>query len=180
MRVKRRRKSSSFFILILLFLVSGISIGYAALSESLQIIGTANANGKFDVEFISSKIIDAKGIDVIGSKAQISEDKNTLTVDIKDMKYPGAGATVSCVVKNTGTVPAKLKNVNLIGNDDKDISVQFLDSAKIGQTLGINDMWTIKFVVKWNIDSTIENKKAINFSISLDYEQAVEDYQPSV
>ena len=37
-------------------------------------------------------------------------------------------------------------------------------------------MWTIQFIVKWNIDSTIEVNKAINFQIKLEYVQDVLDY----
>lgn len=180
MRVKRRRKNGNYFVIIMLFLISGISIGYASFSSNLRVMGTANANGKFNVEFISSKIIDAKGIDVLESVAEISEDKTTLMINIKDMKYPGAGATVSCVIKNNGTVPAKLKNISFSGNNDEDISVIFADSSKIGQILNVDDMWTVKLIVKWNIDSTIQTNKAINFSATLEYEQAVGDYQPAV
>lgn len=182
MKIKRKRKENHNLILIvvLLIFVSGISIVYASFTDNLKIIGTANANGRFDVEFISGKIIDAKGINVLASRADISEDKDTLTIDIRDMQYPGAGATVSCVVKNTGTVPAKLKNINITGNDDEDISVIFEDTNKLGQTLQVNDMWTLKFVVKWNIDSTAQNNKAINFNISLDYEQDVQEYSSGI
>ena len=73
MRVKRKKKNNKYFILIVLLLISGISIGYASFSSNLKITGTANANGKFNVEFISSKIIDAKGIDALESVAEISE-----------------------------------------------------------------------------------------------------------
>ena len=180
MKIRRRRKNNSLFIIIFLMLLTGITIGYATLSERLQITGTANANGKFDVGFISSKIIDAKGINVVGSKTQISEDKNTLYIDIKDLQYPGAGATVSCVIKNNGTVPAKLKDVVFTGNDDKDINVIFLDSSKKGQTIQPNDMWTIKFAVTWNIDSTIQTNKTVSFSCILEYEQDVVEYEPSI
>ena len=179
MRVKRKKKNNKYFIFIVLLLISGISIGYASFSSNLKITGTANANGKFNVEFISSKIIDAKGIDALESVAEISEDKNTLTINIKDMKYPGAGATISAVIQNNGTVPAKLKNITFKGNNDKDISVIFVDSSRIGQTLNVNEMWNIKLIVKWNIDSTIQANKAINFAATLEYEQAVGEYQPS-
>ena len=178
MKIRRKKKNNQYIIFILVILIFGMTTGYAVFSDSLNIVGTANVNGRFDIEFISSKIIDAKGINVLSSSARISEDKNTLTIDIKDMEYPGSGATVSCVVKNTGTVPAKLKNVSIIGNDDKDIDILFMDSTKIGQTLGVNEMWTVKLCVRWNINSTIERNKAVNFNVRLDYEQDVEEYQP--
>ena len=51
MRIRKRRKSSNFLILILIILLLGISVGYAAFADTLNIVGTANANGKFNVEF---------------------------------------------------------------------------------------------------------------------------------
>lgn len=181
MKVKRRRrKSNNLYVIIILILISGISIGYATLSERLQITGTANANGKFDIEFISSKIVDAKGINVLASKAKISEDKNNLYIDIRDLQYPGAGATVSCIVKNTGTVPAKLKGITFEGNDDSDINVMFLDSSKIGQTLKVNEMWTIKLAIVWNIESTVQTNKTVSFICKLEYEQDVSEYKPTI
>ena len=178
LKIKRKRKDKQHLIIILVVLILGISVGYASFSDSLQIVGTANANGKFDVEFVSGRITDARGINIVESRAVISEDKDTLTINIKDMEYPGAGATVSCMVQNTGTVPAKLKNAIITGNDDEDISITLLDTAQIGQTLQVNEMCTLKFIVKWNIESTLQTNKAVNFNITLDYEQDVDEYVP--
>lgn len=180
MRVKRRRRNSNSLILILIILLLGISVGYASFADTLNIVGTANANGKFSIEFTSGKITDSKGINILESSAIISESKDTLAINIKDMQYPGSGATISCVIKNTGTVPAKLTGVTFSGNDDSDISITYSDDLKIGQTLGVNESWTLKFVVKWNIDSTLSEPKAINFKATLNYEQDIQEYQPDI
>lgn len=180
MGIKRRRKSRSSLIFLLVLLLTGISIGYASLSDSLKIVGTANANGNFSIEFVSGKIVDSKGINVVDSTVKISESKDTLIIDIKDMQYPGSGATISCVIKNTGTVPAKLKSVTFDGNEDSDISITFPKNLKEGQSLGVNETYIIKFVVKWNIESTISTKKAINFTATLNYEQDVEEYKSRI
>lgn len=158
----------------------GISIGYASFADSLHVVGTANANGSFNIEFVSGKIIDSKGINVACSNVKISPSKDTLIIDIKDMQYPGSGATVACVVKNTGTVPAKLKDVIFKGNEDSDISITFPESLKDGHSLGVNETYIIKFVVKWDIESTITTKKAINFMATLNYEQDVEEYKAHI
>lgn len=180
MRVKRRKKSRSNLIILLIFLLTGISIGYASFADSLNIVGTANANGNFNVEFVSGRIIDSKGINVSASKVKISPTKDTLMIDIKDMQYPGSGATVTCVVKNTGTVPAKLKDVTFEGNEDSDITITFPESLKNGHSLGVNETYIIKFVVKWNIESTMTTKKAVNFMATLNYEQDVEEYSGQI
>lgn len=177
MRVRKRRNNGNFLILILIILLLGISVGYASFADTLNIVGTANANGEFSVDFISAKIKDSKGINVKESKAIISHNKDTLAINIKDMQYPGSGATISCVIKNTGTVPAKLTGVNFSGNNDSDISVIFSDSLKIGQTLDVNESWTLEFVVKWNVESKLAKPKAINFAAELNYEQDIQEYQ---
>lgn len=177
MRVRKRKNNSNFLILILVILLLGISVGYASFADTLNIVGTANANGKFSVDFVSAKIKDSRGINVNESKAIISHNKDVLAINIKDMQYPGSGATISCVIKNTGTVPAKLTGVTFSGNDDSDISVIFSDSLKIGQTLDVNESWTLEFVVKWNVESKLSKQKAINFSAQLNYEQDIQEYQ---
>lgn len=180
MRVRKRRKNCNALILVLIILLLGISIGYATFADTLNIVGTANANGKFSIEFTSSKITDSKGINILESSTIISKNKDTLAINIKDMQYPGSGATISCVIKNTGTVPAKLTGVKFSGNEDSDISITYSDDLKIGQTLGVNESWTLKFVVKWNIDSTLLEPKAINFTATLNYEQDIQEYQADI
>ena len=180
MRIKRKKKNNNNIIIALIVLLFGISIGYASFAETLNIVGTANANGKFSIEFKSSKITDSKGINILESSAKISENKDTLVINIKDMQYPGSGATVSCVVQNTGTVPAKLTGVKFTGNDDSDISITYSENFEIGQTLNVNESKTLKFVVKWNIDSTLQEPKAINFKAELNYEQDVQEYKPDI
>ena len=180
MRIKRRKKNNNHIIIVLIVLLLGISIGYASLADTLNIVGTANANGKFSIEFTSSKITDSKGINILESSAKISDTKDTLVINIKDMQYPGSGATISCVVKNTGTVPAKLTGVKFTGNDDSDISITYSDDFQIGQKLNVNESKTLKFVVKWNIDSTLENPKAINFKAELNYEQDIQEYEADI
>ena len=66
------------------------------------------------------------------------------------------------------------------GNDDSDISITYSDDFQIGQKLNVNESKTLKFVVKWNIDSTLENPKAINFKAELNYEQDVQEYQADI
>lgn len=180
MKVRKRRKNINALILVLIILLLGISIGYASFADTLNIVGTANANGKFSIQFTSSKITDSKGINILGSSAIISESKDTLAINIKDMQYPGSGATISCVIKNTGTVPAKLTGVKFSGNNDSDISITYSDDFKIGKALGVNESSTLKLVVKWNIDSTLSEPKAINFTAVLIYEQDIQEYQADI
>lgn len=180
MRVKRRKNKNNSLIIILIVLLFGISVGYAAFSSTLNIVGTASANGNFNIEFTRGSIIDSQGIDIANSKILISDTKDTMSVNIANMAYPGAGATISCMIKNTGTIPAKLTGIEFTGNDDPDISVTFPDSLSEGQKLGAGETIPISFIVKWNMSSTIETEKKINFTATLVYEQDVTEYKGTV
>jgi hypothetical protein len=177
MRRRRRKKSGGGIIAILIILLLSITIGYATLGTTLNIKGTATANGTFSIEFISANIINSQGISNLKSGAEITDTKDSIIVNIADMAYPGAGATISCVIKNTGTIPAILKNIKFTGNDDPDISIIFSDEFKTGTTLAVNEVKTLQFAIKWNKDSEISTPKALNFSATLEYEQNVEEYQ---
>ena len=61
-----------------------------------------------------------------------------------------------------------------------DISITYSENFEIGQTLNVNESKTLKFVVKWNIDSTLQEPKAINFKAELNYEQDVQEYNPDI
>ena len=87
MRKKADKKNLIISILIILLLV--LSIGYAAFSDILTISGTANAKGTFDLEFQNVEVVKNVGADIDKTTATISEDKNTLTVNVVDLSYPG-------------------------------------------------------------------------------------------
>ncbi len=88
MRVRINNKKVLMVLLIILLLI--IAVGYAVFSETLTISGTANAKGTFDLEFQNAEIVKNIGADVEKTTAEISVDKNTLTVNVADLAYPRA------------------------------------------------------------------------------------------
>ena len=94
-----KNKKRNYVIVVLVVLLLALAVGYAAFSDTLTISGTANAKGTFDMEFTSATIdtATAKGINTTESTATISTDKNTVTVVVKDLAYPGAGTNVTAV-----------------------------------------------------------------------------------
>lgn len=173
-----KSKKRNYVIVALLVLLLALAVGYAAFSDTLNISGTANAKGTFDMEFTSATIdtATAEGIDKTNSTATISTDKNTVTVDVKDLAYPGAGTNVTVVAKNVGTVPAKLNGLNFTGIDDEDIEVTFPSGLATGEKLQPNDTCTITFSVKWKTDSDLKTEKTVNFTATLDYEQDTTEF----
>ncbi|MBR2009490.1 MAG: hypothetical protein IJ936_05125 [Peptococcaceae bacterium] len=173
-----KTKKRNYLIIALIVLLLALAIGYAAFSDSLTISGTANAKGTFDMEFTSAKIDTetAKGIDTANSSATISTDKNTVSVTIKDLAYPGAGTNVTVVAKNNGTVPAKLTGLTFDGIDDADIEVTFPDGLAVDEVLQPGGTCTITFSVKWKKTSELKTEKSLDFSAKLDYSQETVEF----
>ena len=104
---------------LLLLLV--VTIGYALLSETINISGTATASGEFNMEFSEvGSIVEAGST---GATAQISGDKNTLTITVPRLEYPGASVEIPVTIHNAGTIDAKLDSIDVNGLTEEDRSI---------------------------------------------------------
>ncbi len=103
------RKTKLIIIICLCVVVLGLSIGYALLSASLKISGTAKVESKWDVVFLTDEIETAKT-----GTAECNIGKVTGT-SIEGMSVvfnkPGDACTFTIPVKNTGNIPARLVDV---------------------------------------------------------------------
>lgn len=169
---KTKKKNS--LLVVLFVLLIAISVGYAAFAQTLNINGTASANGNFKLKFTDYKIDPNIGAE--DSTASISASGDTLSVDMQ-LKYPGAGGVVTATITNTGSIPAKLKDVNFTGTDDSDISITY-DNAVVGEVIEPNGTTEVVITVKWAEDST--TAKTINFTATLDYEQSTTNFDATV
>ena len=173
MKVRVNNKNAFIIILIILLLI--IAVGYAVFSEILTISGTANAKGTFDLEFQNAEIVKNIGADVEKTTAEISVDKNTLTVNVADLAYPGAGVEFSVDIVNVGTMPAEVQAVtptNITGNDK--IKVTGLEEIKVGHPkIEVGDRCNIHFTVEWPVDSgeILESESTISFGLQIEYMQ---------
>lgn len=163
-------KKKNYALVILLILLVGISVGYAAFAQVLTINGTANANGNFALKFTNA-VIDPN-VGATKSTTSISANGDTLSINM-DLEYPGAGATVTATITNTGSIAAKLKDVTFTGNDDPDIQVTF-DKATVGEVIEPNGTKEVLITVKWAENSTTAKK--LNFTATLDYEQSTTNF----
>ncbi len=171
----------SVILVVFLVLVLALAIGYAAFSDTLTISGTANANGKFDLQFTDeSGFVSGKGIDTEGTKAVVSADKNKLDVTVKDLSYPGAGAQFKAVIKNAGTVPAKVKAVtptNITGEDC--IKITGLDAITTAHpSIDAGGTCEVNFTVEWDATKDLVNEEGddVTFSLVIQYEQDTEAF----
>lgn len=172
-------------VVLSIVLILALAIGYAAFSDNLTITGTANAGGKFDLEFTEGTgLVSSKGVNAANTTATVSADKDTLTVNVADLAYPGAGAKFKAVIKNVGTVPAKVKGLtptNITGSDA--IKITGLDAITTGHdVIDPNGTCTIEFVVEWDATKELTdsvNGDSVSFSLEIEYEQSTEAFEGS-
>ncbi len=172
-----KKTKKKFLVILLIVLLLGLAVGYAAFSDVLTITGTANANGTFDLIFYDATVSHKTGVNETNTTATISDDGDTLTVVCADLAYPGAGAQYNVVIKNVGTIPAKVKSVtptNITGNGSN-IIIDGLDAITTSHpTLNAGDTCNLTFTVKWDPDCTdplAAGGETCSFQLVIEYEQ---------
>lgn len=168
-------KRQSVLIIGVISFVIAMTVGYAIFSENLEVNGTASAQGTFDVEFTSIGEPTCIGLTSTcdaTSLASISSDRNTLSVVVNKLEFPGSYVTIPVTITNKGTIPAILKSIeeqNL--RADTSIKVSYIGlSEQQGKHLSQNETQTFTIKVMWDENSNISSSD-VNFNIKLNYEQ---------
>lgn len=160
-----KKKSRVLIFGIISFLLV-ITVGYALFSETLNIGGSASTNGEFNVEILSTEITE---VGSTNASANISDDKNTLTLSAPDLQYPGAKVEYKITIKNTGSLAAKLKTINK--SDDNDTIKITYDDIVVDDIIAIGSTKTFKITVTWDGEST--KASSLSYSIGLVFEQSI-------
>ena len=148
-----------------LFLI--LIVGYAIFSESINVGGTASASGEFNIIFNSVGTIKEAGSS--GATIEISSNKKSLTVNIPKLEYPSAYVEVPVVIKNMGSVTAKIIGIETVGLDTTDIKVTYSGVAQ-NDRMTPNEERNMKIKVTWDSASTTI-VDSLTFSVSINYEQ---------
>ena len=174
--MKREKENKNTLIIILIILLLLLAVGYASFSDILTISGTANAKGTFNLEFQNAEIVTAVRVNEEGTKAEISEDKNTLNVNVADLAYPGAGVEFSVDIVNVGSIPAVVNAVtptNITGSEH--IKIEGLDVITTSHpTIEAGGKCNIHFTVEWPVTATNqlgENGESTSFNLEIEYTQ---------
>lgn len=169
-------KKQNIAIIGVIAFVLAVAVGYALFSETLNINGTATAEGDFDVEFTEVGTITKTGYtDVDGTNdiAVISADKNTLTVKVNKLDYPGAYVEIPVTITNKGSVPAKLKEIKETGltQANRAVKVTYTGIAASDTAINQNETQSMTIKVEWDKDVNTSSEN-VEFKIQLNYEQA--------
>ncbi len=170
---KYKIKSEHFLmgtIVVSVFLMLGI--GYALLSQTLQINGTANITSKWKILFTS-----AEEKEMNNATTQLKEitDDTTLTLNV-ELTQPGATATYDVVVANQGDLDAvlsKIEGVEETNNSDPLPIKVHLENIAEGDPLLKSEEKTFQVIVEWDASQDFnETNMKKEISITLTYEQS--------
>ena len=170
---KYKLKSEHFMIgtiVVSVFLMLGI--GYALLSQTLQINGTANITSKWKILFTS-----AEEKEMNNATTQLKEitDDTTLTLNV-ELTQPGAKATYDVVVANQGDLDAVLSKIEGVeetnSSDPLPIKVHLENIAERDPLLKGEEK-TFQVIVEWDASQDFnETNMKKEISITLTYEQS--------
>lgn len=169
-------KKKSLIIGCLLATILFMSVGYAALAQTLNINGTANISADWKVEITG--ITDSN---LIGATVTDTEYTSTSATFNVDLAYPGASAVFEVGVKNNGTIDAKLDSISGLdaANTAAPVEVQYeITGVNAGDKLSAGSAATAKVKVTWvaTSDNTdkIPEQTAKTATITLNYVQDTE------
>ena len=155
---------------IAMFLMLGI--GYAVLSQQLDINGTAQITSNWKILFTSAE---EKEMNNATTTRKEITDLTTLTLDV-NLTQPGASATYDVVVENQGDLDAVLSSINGVSeNNNKDpqaIKVS-VENIKVGDPLLATESKTFQVKVYWDASVDFnETNMQKEIEITLTYEQS--------
>ena len=173
---KIRKSSNKKFIAIAVVLLLAISIGYAALSTTLTINGTANiASNSWLVYFTNVQVKDGS-VTAMQAPTTSGTSTTTLTWSV-NLQTPGDFYEYNVDVKNDGTIEAMIGNLSntlLDTNQAKylNYSVTYSDGATIEQydKLNSNETITLKVRIEFKTDLNPEDLPSETTMVTLTYE----------
>ena len=157
-------------IIVSVFLMLGI--GYALLSQTLQINGTANITSKWKILFTS---VEEKEMENATTQLKEITDDTTLTLNV-ELTQPGATATYDVVVANQGDLDAVLSKIEGVeetnSSDPLPIKVH-LENIAEGDPLLKSEEKTFQVIVEWDASVDFnETNMSKEIEITLTYEQS--------
>ena len=172
-RKRMNREHKKYFLVgslcIAIFFMLGI--GYAVLSQQLDISGTAQITSNWKILFTSAE--EKETMNATTTRKEIT-NLTTLNLGV-ELQQPGASATYDVVVENQGDLDAVLSKIDGISEsnsqDPKSIKVS-VENIKTGDSLLAGDKKTFQVKVYW--DSSVdfsETNMQKEIEITLTYEQ---------
>ena len=177
----RDRKKRNIMIASLCCLLVFMGIGYALLSQTLNINGTAMLTGEWNI-YIDSITLSSKSQTATSVSAEVNEDKTGANFEVELLK-PGDYVEYDVVVKNDGSINAVLREL-IPTTESNNMDILLTHSIIQGQILKAES--ETKFTLKVRFDeraTQIVEGGQTSFNIQMIYEQYdgdVEGIDPSI
>ena len=166
----RDRKKRNIIIGALCCLLVVMGIGYAILSQTLNISGIANMKGDWNVKITNLELVNTTGM-----AKEVSSSFTDTTATIKGQMYmPGDSTEYKVTVTNAGNIDAKLSSIAYSSSTGDELSdIKFTSNAVEGRILKAGDtyVFNVKTVFSEEATSLPEKGKTPSYTLTLQYTQ---------
>ncbi len=149
----RTRQKQRIIIGTLCAVIIGLTVGYAVLSQTLNIQGTGSIASDFNILF--TDIQEGTMNDATTVNKQITD--STTAVFTIDLSKPGASGEYNITVENRGTIDAYVESINGINEANKiePTDIKFsIEGIKVNDKLKAKESKVFKVKVNWDSSST--------------------------
>ena len=159
-------------------LILALTIGYAVFTQSLNISGTAKAEGNLDIVFSEVGEISPHGTNT--PTATITENGRKLELSEITLDYPTAYVDIPVTIINNGTVDGILESITVenLETDDIKISINGIENNQIVKIYKANDDTTkVKATVRveWLDKTDTKTESVKDIVVTLNAKQLVKE-----
>ena len=196
----RTRQKQRIIIGTLCAVIIGLAVGYAVLSQQLNIQGTSGITSDFNIVFTNIEEInqipesgDFTSIDIdnaiLADVGGVTHDITTLKAQVVnehqidlnvDMKKPGAMGVYEISVENTGKLDGYITDITGLdeanGEDPTDIQFMLLN-FKENQKIRVGEVKKFVLIVSWSEEATTIPDTSKNLTLDLTVTQYSEQQQ---
>lgn len=172
----KKKSNRKFVLLVLALLLFTITVGYAALSTTLNINGTSKINNAtWDVHFANLKVTSGS---VSATKAATIDSATEIDYNVELIK-PGDFYEFTVDVTNTGTIDAKLGEAPILSgvSAEQDVYTNYTVTYSDDTAINANDKLaagaTKKLKVRVEFDRNITNSQLPTEAQTLDLKFAM-------
>ena len=159
-------------------LVLALTVGYAIFSQSLNISGTAKAQGNLDIVFSEVGEISPHGTNT--PTATITENGRKLELSEITLDYPTAYVDIPVTIINNGTVDGVLESITVenLETDDIKVTINGIENNQIVKIYKANDDTTkVKATVRveWLDKTDTKTESVKDIVVTLNAKQLVKE-----
>ena len=170
----RTRQKQRIIIGTLCAVIIGLTVGYAVLSQTLNIQGTSNIVGNFEILF--TKIEEGTMNEATTIHKQIT-NSTTATFTI-DLKKPSSSGEYFITVENRGTIDAYVESIHGIeeANQKEPTDITFsIEGIEMNDKLGSKQSKVFKVKVNWDSHATSIPETSKDLTLTINFKQDMND-----